>query len=528
MSPAMSSKSVGGWQDGYVVDVPYIEPITPDLCPAWLSMVCVLNGQPPLPIDRPLVWAELGSGSGVSACMVAAANENLEVWGCDFNPAHVERSRELARSSALSNCSFDEASFEQVANDPSIGPAEVDIVIVHGVYSWVSAANQRHIMEFIRRRLRPAGLAYVSYEVPTGWASMVPVSEAMRLHVDADGRRSDLAFPDALASIQRLEAGGAQCFPLGPNEQHQIDNLPDADVRYAVHEYLGSHFGPLMFDQVADSMAGARCSFVGSLDPVDHVPSFWVGPGLEDLVQATGDTVLREMIRDLAGQRALRRDLFRRGMAPSSFPQREAWWNDLTIVGLGKEFVEGATVQLPAGQAALEFDFYEPLVAELHKRPLSVANVREVGGASLIDAVTAVSILVADGYAAPAAECPDASATEEASRRLNRALVKENRLGRDHGCLIAPVTGSAITVEHIEMLVLGLLWDGYPEDRQTLATAVLEILSDQGRMMWEDGKSVSDPDLAQDAADRRVTALLARRARLAHLGVDGPEVVTTP
>ena len=34
MSPAMSSKSVGGWQDGYVVDVPYIEPITPDLCPA--------------------------------------------------------------------------------------------------------------------------------------------------------------------------------------------------------------------------------------------------------------------------------------------------------------------------------------------------------------------------------------------------------------------------------------------------------------------------------------------------------------
>ena len=78
------------------------------------------------------------------------------------------------------------------------------------------------------------------------------------------------------------------------------------------------------------------------------------------------------------------------------------------------------------------------------------------------------------------------------------------------------------------MLVLGLLWDGYPEDRQTLATAVLEILSDQGRMMWEDGKSVSDPDLAQDAADRRVTALLARRARLAHLGVDGPEVVTTP
>ncbi len=194
----VTSVSEAAWDDGYVVDVSYIEPITTDLCPAWFSMACVLNGQPPLDQSRPLVWAELGSGSGLSACMVAAANANAEVWGCDFNPAHVERSRNLARKAELTNCTFDEATFEEAARDERLGPSEVDVVVVHGVYSWISAANQRHIVEFIRRRLRPGGLAYVSYEVPTGWASMVPLAEAMRLYTEVDGRRSDLAFPDAV------------------------------------------------------------------------------------------------------------------------------------------------------------------------------------------------------------------------------------------------------------------------------------------------------------------------------------------
>ena len=253
MTPPASGSS---WRDGYVVDVSYIEPLNLDVCPAWISMACVLNGQPPLDRTRPLVWAELGSGSGLSACMVAAANGDVEVWGCDFNPAHVERSRALARAAALERCTFDEASFAEVAADERLGPAAVDVVVVHGVYSWVSPENQAHITEFIRRRLRPGGVAYLSYEVPTGWASMVPIAEALRLLTDADGRRSDLAFPDAVATVQRLAAGGARAFPLGPHEASQLAGLPSADVRYAVHEYLGAHFAPLMFDEVADRMAG--------------------------------------------------------------------------------------------------------------------------------------------------------------------------------------------------------------------------------------------------------------------------------
>src|SRR4051794_7865699 len=88
VAPSLEASVTTTWNDGYVTDVPYTEPMISDLCPAWLSMISVLNGQPPLDPKRQLVWADLGCGSGLSACMVAATNPNIKVWGFDFNPAH--------------------------------------------------------------------------------------------------------------------------------------------------------------------------------------------------------------------------------------------------------------------------------------------------------------------------------------------------------------------------------------------------------------------------------------------------------
>ena len=161
------------------------------LNPARLSLTCVLNGQPPLPSTRPLVWAELGCGNGLQACAVAAGDPTMQVWACDFNPVHVERARRRAELAGLDNCTFEEASFQQLIDDPSIGPPQVDVVVAHGVFTWVSKHNQALIGEFIRHRLRPGGVVYVSYSVSTGWSSISPLAETMRLHASASRLRRD-------------------------------------------------------------------------------------------------------------------------------------------------------------------------------------------------------------------------------------------------------------------------------------------------------------------------------------------------
>lgn len=510
-----------GRHEGYVVDVSYIEPVTTDLCPAWLSLACVLNGQPALPTGRRLVWAELGSGSGLSAAMVAAANDDVDVWGCDVNPAHVERSRFLADGAGLTNCTFVEASFEELARDPSIGPDEVDVVIVHGVYSWISAANQRHIAEFVRRRLRPGGIVYLSYEVPSGWASMVPLAEAMRLHVEADGRRSDLAFPGAVDAIGRLAQGGAKCFPLGANETGQLAGLPTADVRYAVHEYLGSHFRPLMFDEVAAMFGEARCSYVGSVDVTDHLSAFWVPESLRELVLETTDPVLQGMLRDLITQKPLRRDIFRKGLAATTKLEQDAALDAVRFVGLGRELPEGAWVGVPVGQVTLDPGYYQPLVDALAERPLTLADVATIHpGLGRDDARAALALLVGGGYAAP--EVPgwqDSDAVARA-RRLNQVLVADNAVGRNHGCLIAPAIGAAVWVDYFQMLVLAAAWDGVPTEVGPTTTHVMASVERQGRKILEDNEPVTEPERARMLAEQTVAAALDRvQGTLARLGV---------
>ena len=86
-------RSAMSWNDGYVVDVPYVEQVFREMTPPWLSLTSVLNLQPPLDTTRPFTYLELGCGRGLTATIVAATNPSATVWACDFNPAHVERAR---------------------------------------------------------------------------------------------------------------------------------------------------------------------------------------------------------------------------------------------------------------------------------------------------------------------------------------------------------------------------------------------------------------------------------------------------
>ena len=344
--------SPSAWNDGYVVDIAYTEPMTDYLCPAHLSMSAALHGQPPLP-TRPLTWLDLGSGSGASACMVAAANPDLEVWGCDFNPAHVERSRGLAAAAGL-DCRFEEASFAELAADEQIGPSRVDVIVVNGVYSWISRANQEHIGEIVRRRLNPGGVVFVSYGVATGWSAMTPIAEALHLRAQADGRRSDLTFTTAAAEVLRLADEGGRSFPLASHEAKGFEALRTIDPRYGAHEYLGAHFRPLMFAEVNEVMAAGRCSYLGSIDATDVLFRLGASVELIDLVAGATDVVAREMMRDLASERSLRKDVFRRGLATSTVVDQELWLRGLSVIGLDQQFPDDASVGVPLGSVGLD------------------------------------------------------------------------------------------------------------------------------------------------------------------------------
>jgi hypothetical protein len=508
--------------DGYILDAPYFEPVNVDLCPAWLSMVSVLHGQPPLDLDRPITWVDLGCGSGVEACIVAAANPHVTVWGCDVNPTHIERARSLAARAGLDNCSFDEVSFEEIATQRELGPTEADVVVLQGVFSWVSRENQRHIVEFLRQRLAPGGPAYLMYEAATGWASMVPIAEALRLRADLDPRRSDLAFRDAARDVTALAESGAAYFPLPPREAAEFAGWESANGLYAAHEYLGANFGPLVFDEVAREMQRARCTFIGSIEILDAMSTYWAPPALADLVTSTDDIVLQQMLRDLITMRPLRRDVYRRGAVVANPVQLGKWQRSLRVVGTGKVFDPEGAVQVPIGAIALDQRFYEPLIADLQDAELDASAVqRHFPHWGLSDAVNALALLVAGGYALPAVDGWEETRARNSARALNLALIHDDLEGADHFHLAAPATGGAVRSEFVEMLTLGARWKGSDPDPANLANEALAELERQGRAIQrDDGTPVIDAEESARIVRGRVeNALLRSEGILRRLGI---------
>lgn len=505
------------WNDGYVVETPYTESIFADLNPAMFSMAAVLMGQPPINPSKPSTWIDLGCGNGLTACMVAAANPNVQVWGCDFNSRHVERAREFASKVGLDNCRFDEASFADVAANDHVGPSEADVIFANGVFSWISQQHQRDFTEVVDRRLRAGGLAYVHSITATGWSAMEPLAEAIRLKVDADGRRVDLAFSDATAMIQRLADSGAAYFPVGPRETATMNSWSRDDPRYAVHEYCTANFGPLMFDQLAAAMDTARCSYLGSLEAADHLsPQVSSGPaGRSD------DVVTRQLIRDLSDGRMARKDLFRRGLTMATVVESDDWVRQLCFVGLGKSLDKAPVVDVVNGALTLDAAFYRPIADALGEGPLDVDAVRELcPGLSAPDAVAAMAVLVQGGYAAP--ERPGWRDTDSGQRcrRMNQVLIAENRLSASHEYLVTPATGGAVQSEYVEMLCLGAMWDGAAANVHAISDEVEQLMAKSHRLIREDYRLVTDRSEARLIIEQRVERALSRaRGVFEQLGI---------
>ena len=109
------------WDDGYVTDVAYTSNFYREITPTWLAMTSLLLGHRPPDLARPFSYADLGCGNGFTTLVIAAACPHADVWGFDFNPAHVEFANDLAARAGLTNVRFVETSFADLEAMPDSG-----------------------------------------------------------------------------------------------------------------------------------------------------------------------------------------------------------------------------------------------------------------------------------------------------------------------------------------------------------------------------------------------------------------------
>ena len=446
------------WTDGYYTGTEYTSGYYPHLAPGHLRFVCQAAGVRCRIPDRP-VYLELGFGRGVSVNIHAAANAGV-FWGVDFNPAHVAHAERLAQASGAEVVLSEEgfSDFCVRADLPMF-----DVIALHGVWSWISEANRRAILDLIRLRLRPGGVAYVSYNAQPGWSALAPVRHLLELGRDrsggaASGGDDPGGVERALDFLQEVAGARPKYFAEVKPAANLASGLPTKSRTYLAHEYLNADWHIPYFAEVAAQMAEAKLSFVASARVLDRVNDLNLTPEGVALLDRCKPLELRESVRDFMVNQRFRPDVWVKGLVRMTIPEQERFWAEQAFVlsAVRDEIV--LTVSGALGEAVLPAEVYGPIVDALAAedyRPKTLPEVAAAAGLTrlrTLDAVSALTVLVGMEVLRPA-QVPTAEAVAR-SRAYNAHVLERAVTGPALKHLAAPATGCGLACPRPAQLFL--------------------------------------------------------------------------
>lgn len=474
------------WTEGYVSDIAYTTGFYRELAPSFLSFAALLMGQNAPDPSLPFAYAELGCGQGFGTNILAAAYPHGRFVGIDFNPAQIANAQALAGEADLANVSFRDESFQQAADLPDDVLAKFDYITLHGIYSWISAANRQAIVRFIERRLKPGGLVYVSYNCMPGWAAMAPFQRLLIEHAERNPDRSDRQIAQGFEFVQQLRDADVAYFAQNPSVLKRIDAMKDKDRTYLAHEYLNGTWQPLFFTDVADEMQAAKLEYVGSASLLENFEGLVLPQKAREVINQSSDPAFRELLKDYAINQQFRRDLFVKGTRTMTAVHKQESLRRTAFAPLKARADMSTTFKTPLGEANGQTEVYAPIMDQVAQGATSLHDLATTTHIDLGKLMQAAAALTSSGQIHPA----QATTDSEPSRRLNRAVAKRVLRGEPYRYLAAPTVGNGINAGDVEITALEALTQNEINAPDALAQAIWSRFKPIGRRLVKDGQTL--------------------------------------
>ncbi|MES2860212.1 MAG: class I SAM-dependent methyltransferase [Pseudomonadota bacterium] len=476
--------------DGHYSELEYTSGYYHEISPAHLRFCGLIAGLDcHLPAEP--TYLELGMGQGVSLAVHAAAGAGA-FWGVDINPAHVANARELAGA-------FDDRvqlSTESFAGFAARDDLPVfDIIVLHGVWSWVSQDNRKIIIDLIRRRLAPGGVVYLSYNCQPGWASRSPVRHLLKLgHAAETTDNPEARIESARAFAEEVAAADGRFFAENRPSASHLASLRKTTAQYLGHEYLNADWYVPYFSEVAADLADADLQFMSSARLIDRVHAVQLKPAGLALLDRQKDPILRESIRDFLVNQQFRPDVFTRGVAPLSTGEQAARIDaqafvlvcgldeiDFTLTGAQGEQTLPETVYRPLALALADDGFRPKTLLQLMTRPGMVGLRRS-------EVVTALVNLVGMGVLRPAQ--PGAPGAQARCKAYNRLVLDRAVTGPHLKHLASPVTGGGVLTPRSAQLFLRA-WLAGARSVETIASETWDVFRQTSERAVRKGETMT-------------------------------------
>ncbi len=524
------------WDHGYHSSTSYTSAFYRELTPSWLDFAALLKGHLP-PRDAegdPFVFLDLGCGTGFSLVMLAALYPEGTFYGVDFHPDHVAHALDLVRRAGLKNVTVIEADFLALAGSDVSLPwpaAGCHYVAAHGIATWVTEPVQSALLSVAAASLRPGGLFYCSYNTYPGWLARSGFQQLLALELPT-AKQGELGrcFLDTAGLLNQLLGAEAQPSPLGsalPGLRRELQSLQFAPVDYLCGEFANAGWSPVYVTEMLGRCATHKLSFLGSATYSESFVEL-LPPTLRDLALRETRPVARELLIDLATNKAFRRDLLTRGHA--RLTQRE-WGQLLASLSFRLLVPPGEWLPIPRDTLHFRTSFgeiqgdpkaYGPVLAALAAAPASMASLLSSSQQSQGELVVMLALLLeagSIGFDRGAAGTRSAPLVQ----RLNQVLLDRMQEGRSYTQLALPAAASALPFSILEALIHKARLERLEEPM--LSSCVLLGLKElEVQLLSQDNQVITEPQAQIDRIQAiAATVMDAKEPLLQRLGgLPGP------
>lgn len=477
---------MSNWSSGYVTEVDYTHGFYKALTPNLLSLFALLRGtQAPGGDLEPRNYCELGCGQGYTTNVLAAANPHIQFYATDFNPNHIAGAQDLARSAKLENVHFSDDSFGEYLRRKDL--PDFDFIVLHGIYSWISAEARHDIVRFISKKLKPGGVVYISYNCMPGWASIMPLRHLLVEHAKTQGASRPLlprisASLDFAESLNRLEAS---YFKSHPSLAPRLERMRKLSPNYLAHEYFNSDLTAFYFTDVVSELAEAKLTWVGPASGTMGMDNIHLTPEQREILAGIDDILFRETVRDHIIDQSFRRDIFVKGAVQLSRQAiKDRWLDTRFALTNGERFsqdIRGSRYTLRLDPALCKH-----LETALKSGPRflhEIMNIPDIKPFGLEKIVQILVYLTEQGACSP---CLPEEGLEERKLQtglFNKAVAERARHNGILDTLASPVLGGGLHCDRLNQLV----WLAYHDREKNLAHAVWNSMSKANLKMIKNG-----------------------------------------
>lgn len=486
---------MNSWNEGYFTESTYTYGYYRELSPFFMRWCLLLRGIFVPELTEASFHCELGFGQGVSANIHAAATPG-KFFGTDFNPSHANMANELAKASET-GAKFFEDSFEEFSKREDL--PQFDSIGLHGIWSWISAANRQHIMEIARHHLKSGGMLYNSYNCLPGWAPTAPLRELLAMYDRYSGKSGAAKgrVEPALKFVEEMIAAKPSYLNLAPNFAKTFEHIKKHNPDYLAHEYLNLDWDLMYFADVVELLQEAKLDFATTSTPLDLVERLNLSAQAIAFINKIENAIVKEQARDYFINQQFRKDIFVRGIRRITAIERLEKILELRYVLLKPAQSVPLKFPTPLGEVQLSEEIYRPILEFLQEdsyRPKSFNEYLKLNPSKNAGGLLEVVIVLVNGNHIMPCQSEEAiKFVKKSCERLNAHICERTKFEDAINFLASPVIGGGVNVNRFQQIFLSQYKAG-DKTAAKIAESAWKLFSRQGLKLIRDGKTLETPE----------------------------------